>query len=71
MSRWGESNPRPVADPKFIAAAMGRWASEHDTRQAFIPPGQPCHNGFAESLHNRMLDEPQEDNMFEDLNRAP
>ena len=56
--------------PEFIAAAMGRWASEHDTLQAFIPPGQPWHNGFVESLHNRMRDELLEDNMFEDLNHA-
>ena len=49
---------------------MGRWASEHDTLQAFIPPGQSWHNGFVESLHNRMRDELLEDNMFEDLNHA-
>ena len=58
------------ANAEFIAAAMGRWASEHDTLQAFIPPGQPWHNGFVESLHNRMRDELLEDNMFEDLNHA-
>ena len=56
--------------PEFIAAALGRWATEHDTLQAFIPPGQPWHNGFVESLHNRMRDELLEDNMFEDLNHA-
>ena len=56
--------------PEFIAAAMGRWASEHDTLQAFIPPGQPWHNGFVESLHNRMRDELLEDNMFEGLDHA-
>ena len=49
---------------------MGRWASEHDTLQAFIPPGQPWLGGFVESLHNRMRDELLEDNMFEDLNHA-
>ena len=48
--------------PEFIAAALGRWANEHDTLQAFIPPGQPWHNGFVESLHNRMRDELLEDN---------
>lgn len=47
--------------PEFIAAAVGRWASEHDTLQAFIPPGQPWHNGFVDSLHNRMRDELLED----------
>ena len=33
-------------------------------------PGQPWHNGFVESLHNRMRDELLEDNMFEDLGHA-
>ena len=35
--------------PEFIAAAVGRWASEHDTLQALIPPGQPWLGGFVES----------------------
>ena len=56
--------------PEFIAAAVGCWASEHDTLQAFIPPGQPWHNGFVESLHNRMRDEILEDNMFEGVDHA-
>ena len=60
-----------MAGPEFIAAAMGHWASEHDTLQAFILPGQPWHNGFVESLHNRIHDKTLEDNMLEDLNRAP
>lgn len=35
--------------PEFIAAAQARWASEHDTLQALIPPGQPWLGGFVES----------------------
>lgn len=35
--------------PEVIAAAVGRWASEHDTLHAFIPPGQPWLGGFVES----------------------
>lgn len=57
--------------PEFIAAAVGRWASERDTLQAFISPGQPWHNGFVVSLHNCMRDELLEDNMFEGLDHAP
>ena len=56
--------------PEFIAAAVGRWASDHDTLQAIISPGQPWHNGFVESLHNCMRDELLEDNMFEGLDHA-
>ena len=47
--------------PEFIAGALGRWAGEHDTLQAFILPGQPWLGGFMESLHNRMRDELLED----------
>ena len=36
--------------PELIAATVRRWASEHDTLQAFIPPGQPWRGGFVESL---------------------
>ena len=35
--------------PEVIAAAVGRWVSEHDTLQALIPPGQPWLSGFVES----------------------
>ena len=61
---------RANSGPEFIAAAVGRWASEHDTLQAFIPPGQPWLGEFVESLHSRMRDELLEANMFEDLGRA-
>ena len=60
----------PDNGPEFIAAAVGRWTSEHDALQAFIPPGQPWLGGFVESLHNRMRDELLEDNMFNGLDHA-
>lgn len=56
--------------PEFIAQALQGWASEDGTIQAFIPPGQPWHNGFVESFHNRMRDELLEDNCIEDLAHA-
>lgn len=37
---------------------------------AFASPGQSWHNGFVESLHNRMRDELREDDLFEDLTHA-
>ncbi|WP_155467605.1 IS3 family transposase [Trueperella pyogenes] len=43
--------------PEFIACALKEWAGEDETIQAFIPPGQPWHNGYVESFHNRMRDE--------------
>ena len=37
--------------PEFISHALQEWATEDGTIQAFIPPGQPWHNGFVESFH--------------------
>ena len=54
----------------IIAAAVGRWACEHDTLQALIPPGLFRLGGFVESLHNRMRDDLLEDNMFNEFDRA-
>lgn len=56
--------------PEFIAHVLGIWASEDKTMQTFIPPGQPWHNGFVESFHNRMRDELLEDNSIESLDYA-
>ncbi|WP_216452450.1 integrase core domain-containing protein [Arcanobacterium phocae] len=38
--------------------------------QAFIPHGQPWHNGFIESFHNRMRGELLEDNSIENFAHA-
>nr|WP_172812406.1 integrase core domain-containing protein [Corynebacterium timonense] len=56
--------------PEFIAPKLQDWAEEHKCAQAFIPPSQPWHNGFVESLHNRMRDEVLEDNLFDDVEQA-
>lgn len=56
--------------PEFISHALQEWATEDRTIQAFIPPGQPWHNGFVESFHNRMRDELLEDNSIENLEHA-
>ena len=56
--------------PEFISHALQEWATEDRTIQAFIPPGQPWHNGFVESFHNRMKDELLEDNSIENLEHA-
>ena len=37
---------------------------------AFIAPGEPWHNGFAESFHNRMRDELFEENRIENIEHA-
>ena len=56
--------------PEFIACALKDWAEEDNTIQAFIPSGQPWHNGYVESFHNRMRDELLEDNTIENLEHA-
>ena len=56
--------------PEFVSKALESWAGEDETIQAFIPPGQPWHNGYIESFHNRMRDELLEDNCFENINHA-
>ena len=56
--------------PEFIAQALKDWAAEDETIQAFIPPGEPWHNGFVESFHNQMRDELLEDNCIENLEHA-
>lgn len=56
--------------PEFIAKALASWCREQNSAQAFAPAGQPWHNGFVESLHNRMRDELFEDNVFEGLAHA-
>lgn len=56
--------------PEFISRALASWAGEEDTVRAFIPPGQPWHNGFVESLHNRMRDELFQQECFLDVVHA-
>ncbi|WP_091280386.1 integrase core domain-containing protein [Arcanobacterium phocae] len=56
--------------PEFISQALHEWAGEDETIQAFIPAGQPWHNEFVESFHNRMRDELLEGNSIENLEHA-
>ncbi|WP_353737970.1 integrase core domain-containing protein [Corynebacterium sp.] len=57
-------------DRRAWHVACGTGPSEHEALMAFVPLGQPWHNEFVESLHNRMRDELREDNLFEDLTHA-
>ena len=56
--------------PEFISKTLQSWAAEEETVQALTPPGQPWHNGFVESLHNRMRDELFKQECFLDLEHA-
>jgi transposase InsO family protein len=43
--------------PEFIAHALRRWAENSTTTTAYIEPGSPWQNGFAESFNSRFRDE--------------
>lgn len=49
---------RPDNGPEFIDQALRDWSEASDTnRTAFIEPGSPWENGFAESFNGRFRDE--------------
>ena len=43
--------------PEFIAHALRRWCKDSGTTTAYIEPGSPWQNGFAESFNSRFRDE--------------
>lgn len=43
--------------PEFIAHALRRWCKSNGTATAYIEPGSPWQNGFAESFNGRFRDE--------------
>ena len=43
--------------PEFIAHALRRWSEKTETTTAYIEPGSPWQNGFAESFTSRFRDE--------------
>ncbi len=43
--------------PEFIAHALRCWCNSSGTATAYIEPGSPWHNGFAESFNGRFRDE--------------
>lgn len=54
--------------PEFISTTLATWVTEDtDTTCHFIPPGQPWHNGFIESFHNRLRDELLEQDLFDNV----
>ena len=43
--------------PEFIAHALRTWCKNSGTATAYIEPGSPWQNGFAESFNSRFRDE--------------
>jgi putative transposase len=44
--------------PEFIAQAMQEWLEPTEAKTLYIAPGSPWENGYAESFHSRLRDEP-------------
>src|SRR5688572_5706305 len=43
--------------PEFVSKAVREWLQERGVQTAYIEPGCPWQNGFAESFHSRFRDE--------------
>lgn len=43
--------------PEFIALALRGWCHRQGVNAAYITPGKPWENGYAESFHSRLRDE--------------
>jgi putative transposase len=42
--------------PEFVAQAVHRWVQAHHVQTAYIMPGSPWQNGYAESFNRRVRD---------------
>ena len=50
--------------PEFIAHALRRWCKSSGTASAYIEPGSPWQNGYAESFNSRFRDEFRNTELF-------
>ena len=55
---------------EFTAGAVMRWLRDQRVGPAFIPPGRPWHNGFAESFNGRLRDELLNETLFRSIGHA-
>jgi len=56
--------------PEFIAHALRRWNENSGTSTAYIEPGSPWQNGFAESFNSRFRDELLKTELFTTVDEA-
>ena len=56
--------------PEFTGRALGQWALRHDVKLAFIRPGKPIENAFAESFNGKFRDECLNEHWFTSLDDA-
>jgi transposase InsO family protein len=56
--------------PEFIARTIRRLADLTGVENLYIAPGSPWENGYAESFHSRLRDEPLNAEVFADVREA-
>jgi transposase InsO family protein len=56
--------------PEFIASALRTWLERTGAKTAYIAPGAPWENGYAESFHARLRDELLDVEVFGNLAEA-
>jgi len=56
--------------PEFAGRALDAWAHEHGVELAFIRPGKPIENAFAESFNGKFRDECLNEHWFLNLHHA-
>jgi len=56
--------------PEFVAKGLREWLGKKGVGTAYIEPGSPWQNGFAESFHSRLRDELLNAEVFGDVREA-
>lgn len=56
--------------PEFTGKALDRWAYEHRVELAFIKPGKPVQNAYAESFNGTCRNECLNEHLFVSLDDA-
>lgn len=55
---------------EFTAQSVKTWPEQNNVGPVFIPPGQPCKNGFIQSFHDKFRDECLQREWFQSLLEA-
>lgn len=56
--------------PEFVSKAVQQWLKAQGVQTAYIEPGCPWQNGFAESFHSRFRDECLDREWFHNVREA-
>jgi putative transposase len=56
--------------PEFVSKAVQQWLRKQGVQTAYIDPGSPWQNGYAESFHSRFRDEFLDREWFHNVREA-